>query len=901
MPLTPGTRVGAYEITGAIGAGGMGEVYRARDPRLNRDVAIKVLPSLVGDDPDRLARFRREAQVLASLNHPNIATVHGFEDADGVRALVMELVPGATLDQLRPSLDESLTIARQIAEALEAAHDQGIVHRDLKPANVKVRDDGTVKVLDFGLAKAMDPGTSGATDVTTSPTLTARATQLGVILGTAAYMSPEQAKGKPVDRRTDIWAFGVVLYEMLSGRRGYEAEDVADTLAAVLTRDVDWAALPADTPPRIQMLLRDCLVRDPKQRLRDIGEARRAIEQVLSGTSATSVGALARPIDGPSGVRALSPAAPSHARLTRMLPWAIAALATLAAAVLGLQALRPAAAPAAIVTRSRIAFKDLAGFVAVSRDGTKVAYTITGGARGFMVALRHLDQFEGKAIPGSEGGLFPVFSPDGQSIAFSSDLAGPGKIRTLAIGGGTSVAVSDGSFTDGADWGDDDTLVFRAGKGLKRVTTTGGTPQDLTTIDAAKGETAHVRPQFLPGGTQLLFTVISSSPESPHFAVLDLQKGGYRTVARGGLNGRYAPSGHLTFVRDATLFAVPFDLKRLAVTGPEVAVVEAISSAGPVGTADYAFSRSGTLVYAEGLAVQGTTLSWSDRKGNVTPIPGQVPRKWGNGYLSPDGRRVAMGLDSDKGRDIWIMDLERATPHRLTFGGRNDWPLWTSDGQRVIYGGAPADGSVGLYVVPADGSAPPALLFETKTMPVPTSITARDTTVLYRQLDQNNRARVWVLGLAGNKATGDPRPLRDGSAADSDARVSPDGKWVAFTSAETGSPEVYLMPFPGPGGRTRVSAAGGRDPRWSRDGRELFFRSPDAGIAPTYVVAVQTSPALSLGIPAELFRMVLGSTWGPAPDGKLLIETLRSAGDVSSIATVTHWFDELKRRAPAKK
>jgi serine/threonine-protein kinase len=404
MALASGTRIGPYEIAAAIGAGGMGEVYLARDTKLNRDVALKVLPASLAGDPDRLARFRREAQVLAALNHPNIAHIHGFEDSGDVHALVMELVEGPTLaDRIKHGplpLDEALPIARQVAEAMEAAHEQGIIHRDLKPANIKVRDDGTVKVLDFGLAKALAPDSSGGLsgEAMNSPTLTARATQLGVILGTAAYMAPEQAKGRPVDRRADIWAFGVVLFEMLTGRRGYEAEDISETLAAVLTREVDWTALPASTPARLKALVKDCLARDPKQRLRDIGEARRILERILEGATDDPV--------SPSGAFAPATAGP---RAASRLPWILAAAALLAAAASAAYALRPVPVVPKPVVRAEVVLKDFSALVSMSRDGTKIAYIVAGGPNTTYVALRQMDQFDAKPIPGTDGGGFPIF------------------------------------------------------------------------------------------------------------------------------------------------------------------------------------------------------------------------------------------------------------------------------------------------------------------------------------------------------------------------------------------------------------------------------------------------------------------------------------------------------------
>jgi Tol biopolymer transport system component len=895
MPLMIGALLGPYQILSALGAGGMGEVYRARDAKLNRDVALKILPDAFAADPERLARFRREAQVLASLNHPNIGHIYGFEDSGATHALVMELVDGddlaARIGRGPMPLAEALPIAKQIAEALEAAHEQGIIHRDLKPANIKVRDDGTVKVLDFGLAKALAPDdASGASNAMNSPTITARATHLGVILGTAAYMAPEQAKGKAVDRRADIWAFGVVLYEMLTGRRGYQAEDVSDTLAAVLTREVDWTALGADVPARLRMLVRDCLARDPKQRLRDIGEARRVLDRVINGAPEADLVSASATV-----------AAPVRAAVWRVLPWTIAAAAVIAAAafVAWTEFSRPAVAPRP-VTRSKHLIGELAGFVTLSRDGTRLVYTMTS-PKGFALALRQMDQFDDKTIPGSDGAQFPLLSPDGDWIAYTSTTV-PTKIRKMPIGGGTSIALCDGNFgLGGAAWGDDDTIVFAGAKGLMRVSANGGEVKALTTIDTTKGETAHSRPQFLPGGRQLLFTIASTGAERPQFAILDLEKNSYRVIANGGLNGRYVPTGHLAFVRGSTLFAVPFSLDRLAVTGTEVPLVEGISTIGPTGTADYAFSDTGLLVYSEALNGQGTMLVWMDQKGTMQPIPGQR-RLWGTGRLSPDGRRVVSGIHAEKDTDVWMIDLARGTPTRLTFGGNNDNPIWTPDGSHVVYSST-KDGKHGIYSVPADGSGQPEIVIAAESRPLPSSFTPDGKTLLYTQAGPNQRSRVLVLPPAAAGAAREPHPLRDASGADLQARVSPDGKWVAFVSTETGKPELYVLPFPGPGPKVRVSTdGGGIQPRWSRDGRQLFFWTAMPGNATLNVAAVQPGAAFAVDAPRELFRALPGTTWDVAPDGEhFLVEVTPTVDGGSVFATVTDWFEELRRRAPAKK
>ena len=892
MPLNPGTRIGPYEVIGLIGAGGMGEVYRARDQKLNRDVALKVLPAALAGDPERLARFRREAQVLAALNHPNIAHVHGFEDSGDTHALVMELVEGPTLaDRIAQgpmALTDALPLAKQIAEAMEAAHEQGIVHRDLKPANVKVRDDGTVKVLDFGLAKALmtDPSGISGGDAMNSPTLTARSTQLGMILGTAAYMSPEQAKGRQVDRRADIWAFGVVLFEMVTGKRGYEAEDISETLAAVLTREVDWKALPAATPARLKALVRDCLVRDPKERLRDIGDARRELQRMIEG--------------GPEPVAASAPAAAIPA-WRRRLPWGIAAVAVIASAASAMIALQKALPTPLAVTRAQSELKKFSAFIGLSKDGTRAAYVEAGGADTTVMMLRMLDQFEAKPIAGTGGSGWPLFSPDGQWIAYST-LDGT-KISKIPLTGGTSITLGEGSFALGAAWSADDRVVFAGPKGLMQVPAGGGTPTALTTVDVKKGESGHSRPQFLPGEKQLLFTVTmkDAGAGGPQFAVLDLGSGTYRTVARGGVNGRYVPTGHLVYVRGTTLFALPFDVKTMSITGAEAPVVEAVSTQGPPGTADFAVSDNGLLMYFVGEAnAAGTTLAWADRQGKTTPLPGQSTGLWGTGRFSPDGRFVANGISNNTGgRDIWIFDVERGTPTRVTFGEYNDFPVWTRDSKR-IYFGATRNGKSGIYRAPPDGSGKAELVLETKSQPTPESVSPNESVLLYTEAADGKTPRIMVVALANGVASGAAKPLHDSAVIEGSAQLSPDGRWVAYVSTESGGTETYVHAFPEAGARKRVSADGGTKPRWSFDGRELFYW---AGAPPTRLMSVDipANDALNPSVPKVVFEgQVVGTTWDVTRDkNRFLVELTSMTG--THLATVTNWFEDLKKRAPVKK
>jgi eukaryotic-like serine/threonine-protein kinase len=881
-----GKTLGPYAVRDKLGEGGMGQVYRGHDSKLGRDVALKVLPDSFAIDPDRLARFHREAQVLASLNHPNIAQIYGFEDSGATHALVMELVDGPTLaDRIEQGpipLAEALAIAKQISSALEAAHEQGIVHRDLKPANVKVRSDGTVKVLDFGLAKAMDPTSSSDLNVMNSPTLTQRATQLGMILGTAAYMAPEQAKGKKVDRRADIWAFGVVLFEMLSGERAFKGDDVSDVLAAVLRQDIDWRALPADTPARVRRVLERCLERDPTQRLRDIGD----------------VWILMDVPDEPAVAAGATVATARTSTLWRWLPWGVAMLTATASIVWGLSR-RSEPAPQ-LVARSAQIVKDLSLFVATSRDGTRIAYAVAGGQNSSAgIVLRMLDQFDGRIVPGTEGGAFPVFSPDGQWIAYA-DLAG--KIKKIPITGGTSIALCEGSFQSGGAWSDDGVIVFPGPKGLMRVSADGGVPEPLTTVDSSKGETGHVRPQFLPGGRRTLFTVTTQN--DAQFAVRDLDKTGHRIVAKGGSNGQYVASGHLTFVRGTTLFAIPFDLSRLEVTGSEVPVVENVSLIGPPGTADYAVSASGVLAYFSSPGSGGTTLAWADRTGQTKVLPGPSRQLWGTGRLSPDGHLVANGISNERnGSDVWTLDVERGTLTRLSFGSGidiNDLPIWTPDGRGVIYSGD-AEGKHGLYAVPADASARPKLLFATESRAIPRSVTPDGRTLIYSEPGPDKRQRLMMLPLLLNGASAQPQPLHaDAAGGENDGQVSPDGRWIAYESNESGGQEVYVQPFPGPGPKTRISLDGGSTPRWSKDGRELFYwaRIP---VAKLMAVDVATSPDFRAGTPRELFRQPSTTTWDITSDRNRFLVELSARSTGSTLAIVTNWFEELNRRAPARK
>ena len=922
MALTAGSRLGPYEIQAPLGAGGRGEVYRARDTRLRRDVAIKILPEAFVADADRVARFEREAQVLASLNHPHIAAIHGLEDAGGQRALVLEFVDGPTLaDRLAEgamSLEDALPIAKQIADALEAAHEQGIVHRDLKPANVKIRPDGTVKVLDFGLAKALDPPhpTQGLSrsSASMSPTLTA-ATQLGMILGTAAYMAPEQARGKPVDKRADIWAFGCVLFEMLSGRRAFAGEEVSDTLAFVITKDVDWNALPASTPAHIGRLLRRCLEKDPKKRLRDIGDARIELDGLVHDEPATPSHASAAP-------------RPSLSR--RALPWVGGTVVGAAAAAAVVWTLsRPAPVSLRPVQRFVIDFPASGphvgdggggGNLAISPDGTRLVFMgIEAGRR--LLFMRNLDQIDVQPIRGTDDANNPFFSPDGEWIGFFTAPGTPGgKLKKVAVRGGPPLTIADANIPTGT-WARDDSIVFTRGTGanwsLFRVPAAGGGPMKLTTPNADQKEVRHGWPDVLPDGQHVLFS-ISPSPrdfDQASIAVLSLATGEYRTVVPQGYNARYVSTGHLVYALAGNLMAIPFDLDRLETTGSAVPVVEGVRGRISIGEVTFGISSSGFLVYSPGSMAAGVqrTMVWVDREGKEEPIPAP-PRAYAYVRLSPDGSRVAMDV-RDQENDIWAWDLVRRNLTRLTTDAGNDiFPVWTPDGARIIFGSDRASAG-GIYWQPADGSGSAERLLEGQRQQSPNAITPDGKQLLFREAPSSGptSADVNALHLDDRRA----RPLLHTTFNEMNAELSPDGRWVAYQSNESGQQEIYVRPFPNvDSGRWTVSTGGGTRPLWSRDGRELFYLAGGDSATRMMATPIQPGNTFAAGNARMLFEGPYYATFTPGGnsgrtydvslDGKrfLMIKNAAptsSAATPSSLVAVLNFYDELKRLAPPKR
>ena len=856
-----------------------------------RSAASSYLPEAFAADPDRLARFQREAQVLASLNHPNIAQIHGLEESEGTRALVLELVEGPTLaDRIARGpipVDEALPIAKQIAEALEAAHEQGIIHRDLKPANVKVKDDGTVKVLDFGLAKALDP--SPDADPSQSPTLTAAATQMGVIMGTAAYMSPEQAKGRPVDKRGDVWAFGAVLYEMLSGQRAFAGSDVSEVLASILARAPDWALLPRTVSPVLDTYLRRCLHKDPKQRVHDIADVRLALE----GAFETSVSAASEPV-----------AARELQVWQRPIPLAVAALVIAAIAggmVWGL--VSPAPAPAGTVTRLPFILPEgdvmgIADGMALSPDGRMLVYAAEReGVQQLFVRTR--DQMTVRPLGGTEGGRHPFFSPEGAWVGFFAD----GSLKKVALAGGPPETLCAAELPRGATWGPDDTIVFASldAFGLMQVSAAGGEPRPLT---APSEGTLHLWPTFVPGGEAVLYSITSlGNLDTFEVAVVRLDTDAQQTLV-GGTYGTVTASGHLVFGREASLWAVPFDSDQLTVSGEPTPMVEGVQ-VNANGWAQYALADDGTLVYLPTAGDDGdqAELVWVDRvTSEETPL-GAPPRPYGIPRISPDGTRVAVDID-DRQDDIWIWDLTGGTLTRLTLDAGVDFGgVWTPDSQRVIFtsarGGLPA-----LFWKAADGTGITDPLGDGEGPRAPTAVAPDGSVVVVTELNEGS------FNLITVSLTGDPvsEDLLVTEFSERSAALSPNGQWVAYQSDASGVMDVYVGPFPDADAeRHPISTNGGTSPLWAPDGSELFYEDDGRLLA----VPVQTEPTFSRGAATVVMDgdYRLTSPLGPRaydidPSGErfLVVKPTAAPGSDSrslpSLTFVLNWFEELTDRVP---
>ncbi len=914
MALAPGTQLGRYEVVAPLGAGGMGEVYRARDSALGREVALKVLADAFAADAERMARFSREAQVLASLNHPNIAHIYGFEESGGVRALVMELADGYTLaDRIAKGplpLDEALPIARQIADALEYAHDRGIIHRDLKPANVKVTPDGTVKVLDFGLAKAIE-NTPAADDISNSPTLSMAATRAGVILGTAGYMSPEQAKGKTVDRRADIWSFGAVLYEMLAGKKVYEAETAPETLAQVLTKEPAWDSLPASTPTAIRHLAERCLVKDPKARLQAIGEARIILERYLANPSAST-----------TSIERVGRAGPAW---RRALPWGVAAI-FLAAFALALWApwrrsiVREAPMRLNVEVGAPVVLAvDYGAAAVISPDGTKFAFRASesGENQKTRLYIRQRDQLQATALAGTEDARDQFFSPDGQWIAFFAD----GKLKKIPAQGGAVVTLCDAPNDRGGAWSEDGTIIFAPStrEGLSRIPEAGGKPEPVTTLDISKGEVTHRWPQALPGGKAVLFTAHNNNIgfDRANIVVQVLKTGERKTVHQGGTYARYAPSGHLLYAHEGTVFAEPFDLGHLRVTGPAVPFLEHVLTHSLGGYAQFDFSKTGALLYVAGEdTTMPVTIDWMDKEGKFQPLR-TVAGDYYDLRFSPDGRRLALSIRDQGTSDIWVYDCPRDTMTRLTFGpGSSSWPVWTPDGQRIAFALDREGSTPGMYWVRADGTGQVERLTESTNGQIPSSFSPDGKFLAFNELSPGTNWDIWILPFEGDERSGwkpgPPRVFLNSPDLEFVPAFSPDGRWLAYVLINTSGAQVYVRPFPGPGGNWQISTDGGAFPTWSKNGKELFFRSTseDRIMVSTYRVVGDSfqSDKPQVWSPGQFAHRGSWRNFDLAPDGKrFAVTNLRpgqqiAAAKYDKFVLLLNAFDELRRlTSPASK
>ena len=913
--LAAGDRIGPYTIVSSLGSGGMGEVYRARDAALDRDVAIKVLPSIFTSDPQRIERFEREARLLASLNHPNIATIHGVERARGIYALVLELVDGETLaERLRSSrpktgrglsLSSALSIARQIADALRAAHENGIVHRDLKPANVMIRRDGVVKLLDFGLAKGRIDDRHGAPQAVSPPTR--GSSDAGAIAGTASYMSPEQARAEPVDRRADVWAFGCVLYEMLAGRRAFGGRTTSDILAAVLEREPDFDALPTETPDGIRRLLRRALMKDPRNRLRDVADARFALIEGVGDVPAWGAG-LGTPQS--AAARHASEAAMQTRRGIRiLLPLGIGVSALAIGLTLSRTVDRQSPAALKIVSRLELLPRESAplligatsgmvgvGNIAISSDGapTRFAYVTNGG-----VAVRSLDQLDARVIEAGRGLTSHLFfSRDGRWIGYIDD-----GLRKVSVDGGPSILLARVGAGATATWGEEAIIVADV-NGLFKVSPDGGAPERIPGATFASHEQPAF-PEILPQDSAVLFTVIATRTSSPITAAtapgsrieaIDLRTGARRIVVRGGGRPRYISAGHLVYGSGDAIKAVPFDAARLEARGDPTHVADG-------GASSFAVSREGTLVYRSDDGAKHRTLVWVDRNGREEDL-GAPPGDYILPRVSPDGLRVALDVGGPD-RNIWLWDIRRKLLEIVTLNPAEDgWPRWSPDGHWLFFAST-RDGPVpNIYRQVADGSGSAVRVISSKRLQHPTGFAPDGKLIIGERAPDNGLSDIVAYSFDTRRVEPVITGGDDGAGA-----VSPDGRWISYESRESGQMEVYVRPYPKTdGGQWKVSRDGGRQAAWSRDARELFYRDYGGALI---AVPVPPGPRFLPGeqvtiLPANTIYAGSGSaitsrTYDVSPDGlRFLMIRIRNENRQSNLIVVQNWSEELKARVPVR-
>jgi len=885
MSLQPGTKLAHYEVLSPIGKGGMGEVYHARDITLDRDVAIKVLPEEFVTDDQRLARLEREAKLLASLNHPNIASIYGFES----NALVLELVEGPTLSERIAKgpmpVDEVLVIAKQIAAALEAGHASGVIHRDLKPANIKLKQDGTVKVLDYGLAKALVGDVSDESDheMSQSPTVTRQGTQLGVILGTAPYMSPEQAKGESLDEGTDVWAFGAVVYEMLTGHRAFRGEGVSEVLASIIKSEPDWDALPSTCPSNVTALVRMCLSKNPRERLRHLGDACLVMDMAVVGSQARSAEVVS-----------------STSWLSQGVPWAIAAVAIGFSIFTASTRDEPKARSrqlSVLVPENLPLMDSSAPSVAISSDGSKLAFVATDGDTSRLF-LRDIHERAVVPVNGSDGADSPFFALDGRSLVFRSGVVGSRSLRRIAVDRGPAVTLWDGGGMNGMSWDIDGALV--GGRwpdiGIWRLSPDGENTDRVTERD---GNNWQYFPDVLRDRRAILFTAHKGAA-GKDTDVLELDTGERRTLIRNSTSAKYVPTGHVVFARENTLFAVPFDIDSLEPSGDVVPVVENLS-VHAFGGAHYSFSEEGTLAYVPKpeRGSEDHAILLVDRDGNQEPLLEEG--FYDHPRLSPDGRHLVVQDSEYMGGDIWTYDIERGVLSRLTLHGAGGSPVWSPDGSRVVFASSRA-GTFNLFWKDVRSDVPVTQVAPHDYWQTPNDWSADGSLIAFLVRHPSTGDDIWLYSIEEDSA----RPFLATEFNERSPSFSRDGGWIAYESTETGEPEIFVRPLNSDARSVRVSLAGGSSPRFSRAGDELFFiRGADLMAVP-----IVTKPSLSVGTPVALFNARFrlsrsfegGVSYDVAADGEhFVIVRDAEVAPVNEIRVVFDWFEELERLAPVSR
>ncbi|MHC4427278.1 MAG: protein kinase domain-containing protein [Planctomycetota bacterium] len=899
--------VGGYQVDREIGRGGMGVVYLGHDPKLDRPIAIKALTADLAEVPERLARFDREARVLASLSHGNIATVYGVEEMDGCRYLIMEFVQGETLgDRLADGplpLSEALTVCAQIAAGVEAAHEAGVVHRDLKPGNVIVQPEGTVKVLDFGLAREVESRSSRSTLVQAATAPLETVTQEGKSIGTPGYMSPEQVRGMSVDKRTDNFAFGCVLYECLAGRRAFGGQTTTDSTAAILEREPDWSALPAATPPTIQLLLRRCLQKDRRRRLRDIGDARIELDQAIDDPTSTSLGLAGAAL-------ATAKVEPWWTRWSTVLPWAVACALAVGLIALWVTA-RPEPAPLRKLTVTIPREQSIplgVGYqtLAISPDGKRMAFTGRGTAWQ-QLYVRPLDQPEAIALPNTTGAVYPFFSPDSEWLGYANG----GKLMKMSMRGGPPTTICAAPAFFGGTWGEDGTIVFASegNGGLSRVSAAGGTPEALTTTDSAS--MSHRHPSFLPEGKGLTFTAVgvedAGNWDNAAVMLYSFETGQTEELIKGGSYAQYVTTGHLLYHRENTLMAAPFDLDKLEVSGPAVPVIEGISGRRARSAAHYDVADDGTLVYIAGSADIEESLLWVDRRGKTEPLS-TLRRDYAGHALAPDDGRVAVTVRDASDQDIWILERERDLLRRLTFDeGEDSAAVWSPDGDWIAFASAAHGGKQNLYRVRSDFSGDPQRLTTSPHEHAPQAWSPDGSALIFMEFHPETNGDLQVLRFDDEgRVAGEPEVLTAKPAWEWGAEFSPDGRWIAYSSQESGEREVYVRPSTGPGPAVQVSTDSGWLARWSPSGQELIYAKSLSPPVEFFTVAYSVEDdRFKPELPTALFTLnTTHIVWwfDVSADGQRLsiIGGPDEEEHLRHPRIVLNWFEELKGKAGAR-